>query len=703
MAEIEFVMSPSRPGPPGLRWDGRGTDFAVFSAHATAVELCLYDERGRRELARLPLPEQTGEVWHGHVHGARPGLSYGYRVHGPWQPEEGHRFNPHKLLLDPHARRLVGELTWHDALYGYRVGSKRADLTFDRRDSAPHMPRAVIVDDHFDWQGDVPPRIPWADTVIYELHLRGFTRLWEQLPERERGTFGALGHPRVIDWLRRLGVTAVELLPIHAFVRDRHLVEAGLTNYWGYNSLAWFAVEPAYLSDGCPSQLKWAVRELHAAGIEVLLDVVYNHTCEGNELGPTLSWRGLDNASYYRLLPEEPRFYINDTGCGNSLDFSHPRVIQLVMDSLRYWVEEYHIDGFRFDLGAAMGREPEGFDPGSGFFDALSQDPVLAHTKLIFEPWDLGPGGYQLGQHPTGSAEWNDRYRDTLRRFWRGDEGMRAPLASSLQGTAELFDQRGRRPWASVNFITAHDGFTLRDLVSYNDKHNEANGEDNQDGSDENYSHNWGVEGPSDDAELEGLRLRLMRSMLTSLLCSHGTPMLVAGDELGRTQQGNNNVYAQDNALSWLDWQLLETESGSGLLNFVRRLLQLRRDYPLLRCECFQHAEIELAPGLWDVHWFDERGEALEETDWDNPLARLLGLRRLARNAAGGLDLMLLLFNSDSVAHRFQLPSPHRPLICLVDSQDWQPATVEEEGVSREVAAHSVVVLASRSPGQRRD
>lgn len=696
MADFADILTASPPYPLGATWDGRGTHFAVFSAHAERMELCLFDDSGRHELARLLMPEQTDQVWHGYLHNARPGQRYGYRAHGPYEPKNGHRFNPNKLLLDPYARRIEGVLNWHDALYGYRVGSGRGDLSYDRRDSAAHVPKGVVVDEFFDWNGDRAPNIPWADTVIYELHVRGFTRLWEQLPEHDRGTFGALGHPLVIDYLRRLGITAVELLPVHAFVRDRRLVESGLTNYWGYNTLGYFAPDPAYLSDGTLGQLKWAVRQLHAANIEVILDVVYNHTCEGNEMGPTLSWRGLDNASYYRLMPEEPRYYINDTGCGNTLNFSHPRVIQMTMDSLRHWVQEFHIDGFRFDLGATLGREPDGFDPGSGFFDALFQDPVLARTKLIFEPWDLGPGGYQLGQHPPGCAEWNDRYRDTLRRYWRDDESMRAPLASSLQGSAERFDHQGRRPWASVNFITAHDGFTLHDLVSYEHKHNEANGEDNQDGTDDNNSRNWGAEGPTDDPTIQELRFALMRDFIASLLCSHGTPMLTAGTEVAHTQQGNNNAYPQDNEISWIHWQRMGSDKVGKLLEFTRYMIKLRKDYPLLRGIHFQHAEEELAAGVRDVHWFDERGCELTAEDWDNPLARLLGLRRAAHCSDGTVEMLLLLFNSDMVAHEFQLPEPHQPLFCLVDTQHWYAPDHSITEPVYNVAAHSMVVLTSR-------
>src|SRR6201996_5219228 len=479
-----------RPWPLGAQWDGLGVNFAVFSAHASQIDLCLFDPSGRREIARLPLPECTDEVWHGYLPNARPGLIYGYRAHGPYNPNEGHRFNPHKLLLDPYARQLSGSLRWSDALFGYRINSPRADLSYDRRDSAPGMIKSVVGDDAFDWGDDRHPNTPWAETIIYEAHLRGMTILRSDIPAAERGTFAALANPKVIDYLRRLGITAVELLPIHAFVQDRALVERNLKNYWGYNSIGFFAIEPRYLSDGSRNEMRVAVRRLHAAGIEVILDVVYNHTAEGSELGPTLSFRGLDTATYYRLLPDNKRHCINDTGTGNTLNLSHPRVLQMVTDSLRYWVTSFHVDGFRFDLGVTLGREQTGFDPGSGFFDALRQDPILTRVKLISEPWDVGPGGYQLGQHPPGFAEWNDRYRDGLRRFWRGDPGQRPDFAARLAGSSDLFDRRSRRPWASVNYAASHDGFTLMDTVSYAERHNEANGEDNRGGSSENYSAN---------------------------------------------------------------------------------------------------------------------------------------------------------------------------------------------------------------------
>ena len=501
-------LLPGSPYPLGATWDGLGINFAVFSAHATAMQLCLFDPSGRREIQRYELPECTDEVWHGYLPNGRAGLIYGYRAHGPYEPQAGHRFNAHKLLLDPYARRLHGEWRNADALYGYRVNSPRADLSFDRRDSAPGVMKAVVTDESFTWGDDRPPATPWSETVIYETHVRGLSMLQQDLRPNERGTFAALGEPSFIEHLKRLGITAVELLPIHAFLQDRSLLQQGLRNYWGYNTIGFFAPEPRYLSNGNADELRIAVRRLHAAGIELILDVVYNHTAEGSELGPTLSLRGLDNASYYRLAPDNLRHCINDTGTGNTLNLSTPRVLQMVMDSLRHWVSCFHVDGFRFDLGVTLGRESHGFDQGAGFFDAIRQDPILQKVKLISEPWDVGPGGYQLGNHPPGFAEWNDRYRDGVRRYWRGDAGQRADFAARLAGSADLFDRHWRRPWASVNFVAAHDGFTLADTVSYVERHNEANGEDNKDGHGDNYSANWGVEGPTDDPAIRDTRHR---------------------------------------------------------------------------------------------------------------------------------------------------------------------------------------------------
>lgn len=689
----------SLPFPLGAHWRGDGTHFAIYSANAEHMQLCLFDDSGKHELARFDFTAQDEGVWHGFLPAdfavaAQPGRRYGYRAFGPYEPTLGQRFNGNKLLLDPYARLLSGQLQWHDALFGFAVDSPRLDLSFDPQDSAPYMPKAVVVDDRFDWGDDRPPRTPWSDTVIYELHVRGFTKLRDDLPDLQRGTFAALGQPSTIDYLQRLGITAIELLPVHAYVRDRVLIEQGLTNYWGYNTLGYFAPDAAYLTaPDALHEMKWAIKQLHAAGIEVLLDVVYNHTGEGSELGPTLSLRGLDNASYYRLLSEDPRFYINDAGCGNVLDFTHPRVIQLTLDSLRYWVQEFHVDGFRFDLSVVLGREHNRFDPGAGFFDALLQDPVLAGVKLIAEPWDIGPGGFQVGNHPARFGEWNSEFRDALRRYWRGDENQRGIYAASLQGSAHIFDWHGRKPWASINFVTAHDGFTLQDLVSYQRKHNDANGEGNRDGSDHSYSSNAGVEGVTDVPEILERRARSKRNLLTALLCAHGTPMLLAGDEFGQTQLGNNNAYCQDNPLAWLDWSLSQSDIGKRELAFVQRLLALRRDTPLLRCDYFQHAQIEIVPGLLDVFWFDESGSELQQSDWDNPVARLLGLQRAAMRADGNIGIVLLLSNSDSAAHIFQLPLPNLPYRIAVDTHEPDIFGVQLAESAMTVAANSLVVL----------
>ncbi|MGH7044487.1 MAG: glycogen debranching protein GlgX, partial [Acetobacteraceae bacterium] len=619
MPALPDKLLPGRPDPLGATADGLGINFAVFSAHAEAIELCLFESTGRREIARLPLPECTDEVWHGYLPEALPGCVYGYRAHGPYAPRHGHRFNPNKLLLDPYATALTGVVRWSDALHGYRVGAPRSDLSFDRRDSAAAMPKAVVTSNTFAWNDDRPPDVPWSETVIYEAHLRGFTMLRQDLLMPVRGTFAALADQRVIGHLARLGITTVELLPVQAFAQDRFLVEHGLANYWGYSTLGFFAPEPRYLGPAGADSLRVAVRRLHAAGIEVILDVVYNHTCEGNERGPTLSWRGLDNASYYRLVPGDERHMIDETGCGNTLNLSHPRVLQMVMDSLRYWVKSFRVDGFRFDLGATLGREGPGFDPGSGFFDAIRQDPVLSRLKLIGEPWDVGPGGYQLGNFPPGFAEWNDRFRDTVRGFWRGDPGQRAELAGRLSGSSDLFDHRRRRPWASVNFLTSHDGFTLHDLVTYNERRNEANGEDNGDGHDNNLSNNWGSEGPTDDPALEALRGRVKRAMLATLLLAHGTPMLLAGDEFGRTQQGNNNAYCQDTEISWYDWD----HHDEDLLAFTRTALTLRREHPALR-----PGEYLRGPGGAPAQMVLYRtdGQQMKPEDWEDPWAKTLAI-----------------------------------------------------------------------------
>ncbi len=693
MTTLPERLEAGSPYPLGASFDGLGVNFAVFSANAERIDLCLFDPSGRKELARYPLPECTDEVWHGYLPHARPGQLYGFRAYGAYAPEQGHRFNPNKLLLDPYARRLAGQLRWTDAVHGYHVGSPRADLSFDRRDSAPAMPKSVVTADSFDWAGDRRPNTPWSETVIYEAHVKGLTALLEEVSPPERGTFAALSHPKVIDHLRRLGVTALELMPVHAFTQDRFLQEKGLSNYWGYNTLAFFAPEARYLAHGSADEFRLAVRRLHASGIEVILDVVYNHTAEGSEMGPTLSLRGLDNATYYRLLADNPRHCVNDTGTGNSLNMASARVIQMVADSLRYWAQSFRVDGFRFDLGVTLGREgDDGFSPGAAFFDVLRQDPVLGRLKLISEPWDIGPGGYQLGHHPPSFAEWNDKFRDTTRRFWRGDAGQRPDLAARLSGSGDLFDRRARRPWASINMLTAHDGMTLNDVVSYDERHNEANGENGQDGHSENYSRNWGAEGPTEDKAIQETRDRVRRSMLTTLMTSLGTPMLLGGDEFGRTQGGNNNAYCQDNAISWFDWKLAASSEGQALSAFTARLIALRKAHPLLRAGAFLYGQEEVAPGVLDIEWFDERGQRLSPEDWQNPEGRALLMRRARRLPGGELELIALALNGADQTLSFALPSEGLAFERLVDSADPQ-AGLGPVGETLELPGGAAVVL----------
>jgi glycogen operon protein len=614
---------PGRPYPLGATWDGEGVNFAIFSAHAEKVELCLFDRSGSREAARIVLPEYTDEVWHAYLPDARPNLLYGYRVYGPFDPAAGHRFNPNKLLIDPYAKALSGKVRWADALFGYRIGSPREDLSFDRRDNARQMPKCRVVETAFTWGEDRRPQTPWEETIILELHVRGLTMRHPEVEPAHRGTFTGLASPAMLDYLVELGVTAVELLPAHAAVDDRHLVERGLANYWGYNTVAYFAPDPRLLATTSTTSFKTLVKRLHDVGIEVILDVVYNHTGEGNHLGPTLSFRGIDNASYYRLDADR-RYYQDFTGTGNSLNLDHPRVLQLVMDSLRYWALEMHVDGFRFDLCTTLGRENGDYGQGSAFFDAIRQDPALAGLKLIAEPWDIGPYGYQLGNFPPGWAEWNAQYRDTVRRFWRGDQGLVDELASRVAGSSDIFGYRGRRPWASINFITAHDGFTLQDLVSYEHKSNEVNGEDNRDGADENYSANYGVEGPSDDAEIVAVRDRQKRNLLATLLLSLGVPMLLAGDEVGRSQRGNNNPYGQDNDLSWTDWQNIGPEDRE-LCRFVRYLIHLRRRHRVFSRPRFFRGEVLSEAGVKDITWITPSGTEAGPEDWGNAFAQSLG------------------------------------------------------------------------------
>jgi isoamylase len=649
------------PYPRGATWDGKGVNFAVYSAHATKVELCLFDHSGR-ETDRIELPEYRDETWHGYVPDLRPGQIYGYRVHGPYEPDEGHRFNPNKLVLDPYARAHIGGLKWDPAVFAYKVGDAQADLSFDERDSAPFMPKCVVVDANFDWAKEKVWRpVPWDRTIIYETHVRGYTKLHPAVPEQQRGTFCGLADKNVVDYIKSLGVTTVELLPIHTFINDSFLLERKLTNYWGYNSIGFFAPDPRYAADPAKSlqEFKEMVARFHDAGLEVVIDVVYNHTAEGNELGPTLSFKGIDNASYYRLMPDKKRYYINDTGTGNTLNLSHPVVIQMVCDSLRYWHQEMHVDGFRFDLGTILAREPGGFDTHNGFMKAVMQDPVLAKVKLIAEPWDCGPGGYQVGGFPPGWAEWNDKFRDTVRDYWRG-EATPAALAPRLCGSPDIFARRGRQPWASVNFITAHDGFTLNDLVSYNDKHNEANGEENRDGHSHNRSWNHGAEGPEVEEPIRALRKRQMKNLLATLLLSQGTPMLLAGDEFGRSQQGNNNAYCQDNEISWVHWNHDDREQR--LINFVRKMTGLRHTYPILHRARFFTGEFNEELGVKDVTWINANGEEMRQEHWDDANNRCFGMLLDGRAQPTGIRkrgeeaTLLIIFNTWQDVVKFKLP-----------------------------------------------
>jgi isoamylase len=612
------------PQPLGASWDGEGVNFALFSERADRVELCLFDSKTRRETERIAMRWQTNQVWHCYLPEARPGLLYGYRVHGPYDPKQGLRFNPNKLLLDPYAKQIDGDVKWSDALFGYRVGGPREDLTMDRRDDAPGMPKCRVVDTAFTWGEDRPPRAPWHDTIIYELHVKGFTQLHPDIPPHLRGTYAGLATDPVIEHLKRLGITAVELMPVHAFVDERSLVEKKLKNYWGYNSIGFFAPDLRYSATGSINEFKSMVKRLHSAGIEVILDVVYNHSAEGNHLGPTLSFRGIDNTSYYRLIPGEPRLYMDFTGCGNTLNMMHPRVLQLLMDSLRYWVVEMHVDGFRFDLAAALARELYEVNRLSAFFDVVHQDPVLSQVKLIAEPWDIGEGGYQVGNFPVLWTEWNGRYRDAVRSYWKGEGGLIGELAYRLTGSSDLYELSGRRPYASINFITCHDGFTLEDLVSYNGKHNEANLEENRDGSDDNRSWNCGAEGPTNDPAVLALRARQKRNFLATLLLSQGVPMLLAGDETGRTQGGNNNAYCQDNEISWMSWNR-ETEDRE-LMSFVGELIKFRESHPCFRRRSFFQGPRVKGTGVKDIVWLTPDGREMTDEEWRQSDARCLGL-----------------------------------------------------------------------------
>ena len=704
---------PGHPYPLGATWDGEGVNFALFSENATAVELCLFDQAdATQETHRIRMEECTDYVWHIYLPEVRPGQYYGYRVHGLYEPTLGHRFNPAKVLFDPYAKAIAGTIDWSETLFGYRIGDPKNDLSFDDRDNAASMPKCVVVDQAFTWGGDQLLRTPWDRTVIYELHVHGFTARHPGIPQNLRGTYAGLATPAVIEHLQQLGITAVELLPVHHFIRDKHLIERGLTNYWGYNSIGFFAPDIQYATSSSPAQHVWEfktmIKALHNAGIEVILDVVYNHTGEGNHLGPTLSFRGIDNASYYRLVPDEPRYYRDYTGCGNTLNVRHPRVLQLIMDSLRYWVLEMHVDGFRFDLASTLARELHDVDRLSAFFDIIHQDPVLSQVKLIAEPWDLGEGGYQVGNFPAGWAEWNGKYRDTIRRYWKGDGGQVAELAFRLSGSSDLYEGGGRRPHASINFVTAHDGFTLHDLVSYNQKHNDANGEGNRDGTDDNLSWNCGVEGPTVKPSIVALRERQKRNMLATLLLSQGVPMLCGGDEMGRTQHGNNNAYCQDNEISWVSWNLSKPQQA--LLDFTSSLIALRQLHPVFRRRRFFQGRRIRGTEVKDLSWLRPDGKEMTDDDWAQGYVRCLGVR-LAGHAIEEKDpkgrpllddTFLILLNAHHEPRPFTLPAHKRGVLwqpvldTALSRPDGKLVTLLRGGARYDLEARSLAVLRLR-------
>jgi isoamylase len=618
---------PGKPYPLGASWDGNGVNFALYADNATGVELCLfYDKDNDNKEEKIKIVERTHQIWHCYLPGVEPGQLYGYRVNGPYEPKNGHRFNPNKLLIDPYAKAISSVIDWHDSLFGYELGNEDQDMSFSDTDSAAFMPKSVVVDSTFDWEDDQNPKTPYHKSVIYETHVKGFTQLHPDIPEEIRGTYEAIGHPACIKYLKDLGITAIELMPVHQFVADRHLVEKGLTNYWGYNTIGFFAPDVRYAGNIAASkqvqEFKQMVKELHKAGIEVILDVVYNHTGEGNHMGPTLSLKGIDNGSYYRLVEEDKRYYKDYTGTGNTLNAMLPNVLRYIMDSLRYWITEMHVDGFRFDLAATLARELHEVNRLSGFFDIIYQDPIISQVKLIAEPWDIGEDGYQVGNFPPGWAEWNGKYRDCIRDYWIGAESMLGEFGQRFTGSPDLYQGDYRKPTASINFITAHDGFTLNDLVSYNEKHNEANGEDNNDGESHNRSWNCGAEGPTDDVEIIKLRNKQKRNLLATMFLSQGVPMLVAGDEFGRTQQGNNNAYCQDNEISWLNW----AEADHNLLAFTQKVIQLRKEHPVFRRRKWFQGQPVKGKGLEDITWFLPEGTEMEDENWNHDFARSLGV-----------------------------------------------------------------------------
>jgi isoamylase len=694
---------PGRPYPLGATWDGTGVNFALYSEHATGVELCLFrDPDDTGEAAKIRLAERTDQVWHCYLPDARPGQYYGYRVHGPYEPLEGHRFNPAKLLIDPYAKAITGAIKWSNDLFSYKVGSPHEDLEPDPDNSAGGVPKSVVIDNAFTWEDDGPLHIPYNRTIIYECHVKGMTQRHPGVPPELRGTYLGLCSDPMIQYFQSLGITALELLPVHQFVVDRHLAERGLTNYWGYNSIGFLAPDVRYATRGLGNQVyefKTMVKTLHAAGLEVILDVVYNHTGEGNHLGPTLSLKGIDNTTYYRLEPKNKRFYTDFTGTGNSLNMQHPRTIQLVMDSLRYWVEEMHVDGFRFDLAPVLARELYDVDKFSAFFDIMQQDPTLSRVKLIAEPWDVGPGGYQVGNFPVRWTEWNGKYRDSVRKFWRGEPGQVAEMASRLAGSADIFKGSDRGVYASINFITAHDGYTLRDLVSYEEKHNEANGERNQDGHNDNISRNWGVEGETDDPAVQQMRQRVMRSFLATLAFSQGVPMLAHGDELARTQGGNNNAYAQDNEITWVDWDLDPCQRQ--LVTFTQKLLAIRQAHPVLRRRHFFKGAVVEGSDQKDVTWIRPDGKEMQDEDWSRPDAQVLGMlidgaatdEVDERGHAVCGDTLLLILNGGEQDVSFSLPAlgGEKIWVIMVDTAKEDMPVVRESRV--QLQAHSLMLL----------
>ena len=701
---------PGRSYPLGASWDGSGTNFAIYSENAAKVELCLFDSAdAEKESSTVALPESTDMVWHGYLPDVLPGQVYGYRVHGPYEPVQGHRFNPHKVLLDPYAKAIAREVKWADEMWGYTLNDPAADLSFDDRDDARYAPLATVIDEAFTWGDDRAPRTPWNKTIIYELHVKGFTKLHPDVPEKQRGTYAGLSSEAAIDYLKGLGVTAIELLPVHEHVDDRHLVDKGLRNYWGYNTLGFFAPENQYASTPASPdtvrEFKTMVRNLHAAGLEVILDVVYNHTAEGNHLGPTLSFRGIDNAAYYRLAPE-PRYYMDFTGCGNTFNMTNPRVLQLIMDSLRYWILQMHVDGFRFDLASTLARELHEVNKLGAFFDIIHQDPVISQVKLIAEPWDLGEGGYQVGNFPVLWSEWNGRYRDSVRRFWKGDGGVVSDFATRFCGSSDLYEWSSRRPHASINFITCHDGFTLHDIVSYNDKHNEANGDENRDGTSDNLSWNCGVEGPTDDAAINALREKKKRSFLATLLFSQGVPMLLAGDELGHTQHGNNNTYCQDNEITWLHWDL--TPEQQSLLKTARQMVRIFHEEPVFHRRRFFHGKAIHGAEAPEIDWLDPSGGEMSSEAWQASYVRCLGVML----AGGKIDVdehgeairgdsIVILFNADHANEiPFVLPKAKEggPWELAFDTARPNPDDIPEIGPSYTLAPVSVVMLRSKLP-----